>query len=145
VPKNALGHWGKQWQPGTTEDTVSYTHFKINKSSCSPTPEQSFLFNLWISCEQIQDSIYDQSSPQYQFLEILNPLIFETWVKSGKTENGKSGKIENIPPFPEADLMPDINFLESFYGQHASKQQDNGPVFLADLQKKQREEEQRGA
>lgn len=49
-----------------------------------PTAEQTFLFNVWTVLEQIQDSIYDQSSPQYQLLEILNPLIFEIWVKSGR-------------------------------------------------------------
>ena len=83
MPKNIPGHWGKQWQQGKTKDVVSYTTFKIDKSSRFPTPEQNFLFDLWISCEQIQDSIHDQSSPQFQLLEILNPLIFETWVKSG--------------------------------------------------------------
>lgn len=90
VSKNIPGHWGKRWQSGTTEDIVSCAPFKIDKSSCSPTPEQSFLFDLWTSCEQIQDSIYDQSSSQYQLLEILNPLLFETWMKSGNLKMAKS-------------------------------------------------------
>mgnify|MGYP000934296026 CR=1 FL=1 len=54
------------------------------------TAEQTFLFNLWTACERIQDSIYDQSSPQYQLLEILNPLIFDAWVKSGRIKNTSS-------------------------------------------------------
>lgn len=90
MPKNIPDHWGKRWQPGTTEDIVPYTQFKRDKSSCSPTPEQSFLFDLWTSCEQIQDSIYDQSSPQYKLLEILNSFLFETWVKSGNLKMARS-------------------------------------------------------
>jgi hypothetical protein len=104
MPKNILGHWGKQWQQGKTEDTISYTSFKTNKSSCPPTPEQSFLFNLWMTCEQIQDSIYEQPSSQYQLLELLNPIIFETWVKSGRPENGKSGKNQPAPWLLDGDL-----------------------------------------
>lgn len=54
-----------------------------NLPTC-PTPEQSFLFDLWTSFEQIQDSIYDQSSPEYQLFETVNPILFDLWIRTGQ-------------------------------------------------------------
>lgn len=58
-----------------------------NISECSnayPTPEQTFLYNLWNSFESAQDSMRDQSSSEFQILEIVNPILFNIWVKTGR-------------------------------------------------------------
>lgn len=49
-----------------------------------PTSEQTFLFNLWTSFENIQDLIYDQSSSEYQMFEVINPILFNIWIKTGR-------------------------------------------------------------
>lgn len=55
--------------------------------SCSHISEQNFLYNLWTMCEIIQDSIYDQDSDTYKLLEVINPMIFETWLRTGRRGN----------------------------------------------------------
>ncbi len=47
-----------------------------------PTPEKAFLYSLWTSFESIQDSIYDQSSLEYQMFEVINPILFEIWSRT---------------------------------------------------------------
>lgn len=87
TPKKLGRHSRQMWPPDSTENNVFETVFNVDKA-CSPTPEQAFLFNIWIACETIQGSVHDQDSDLYNLLEVLNSAIFETWIRSGRRGNG---------------------------------------------------------
>lgn len=83
--------WQRQGQTNElTPENILTSEFIYDSINCSvktacPTSEQAFLFNIWTTFELIQDSIYDQLSPEYQLFEILNPLIFDAWVRLGRS------------------------------------------------------------
>lgn len=56
--------------------------FSGNKKAY-PTPDQTFLYDIWITLESIQDKITNQDSKKYQLLEIINPILFESWISTG--------------------------------------------------------------
>lgn len=56
----------------------------FSKKTASPSPKQTFLHNLWLRFESIQDQIKDQHSLRFQFFEFLNPILFNAWIKTGR-------------------------------------------------------------
>jgi hypothetical protein len=55
-----------------------------SRKTASPSPKQTFLHNLWLRFESIQDQIKDQDSLKFQFFEFLNPILFNAWIKTGR-------------------------------------------------------------
>lgn len=64
-----------------------------SKKTASPSLKQTFLHNLWLRFESIQDQIKDQDSLKLQFFEFLSPILFNAWIKSG------GDRIPNLPFF----------------------------------------------
>jgi hypothetical protein len=55
-----------------------------SKKTASPSSKQTFLHNLWLRFESIQDQIKDQDSLRFKFFGFVNPLLFNTWIKTGR-------------------------------------------------------------
>jgi hypothetical protein len=79
--------------PQRTERIIYYTKaskllkLSSNVSGCRSAylkHLQTSLFNLWTWFERVQDSISDKSSPKYQLFEVINPILFSIWVRTGR-------------------------------------------------------------
>jgi hypothetical protein len=83
--------WQRQGQAnGLTSGntlTLEFINHSVDRSvkTACPTSEQTFLHALWYTLESVQDKIINQGSPEFQLLEVINPIIFEAWIRSGRS------------------------------------------------------------